>query len=74
MAKHVYFAFHYRDVTDYRAKVVRKHNFTEDVTSAGYDDYPIWEEKRNEPASTEAVKGKGEKTATHLINASSPQA
>ena len=28
MAKRVYFAFHYQDVIDFRANVVRKHNFT----------------------------------------------
>ena len=27
MAKRVYFAFHYRNVIDFRANVVRKHNF-----------------------------------------------
>jgi hypothetical protein len=27
MAKRVYFAFHYQDVIDFRANVVRKHNF-----------------------------------------------
>ncbi len=28
MAKRVYFAFDYEDVSDFRANVVRKHNFT----------------------------------------------
>jgi len=29
MAKRVYFAFDYQDVIDFRANVVRKHNFAE---------------------------------------------
>ncbi|SRR5713101_3211105 len=46
MAKHVYFAFHYQDVIDFRANVVRRHNFAEGVKSAGYYDHSIWEEAR----------------------------
>ena len=49
MAKRVYFAFHYQDVIDFRANVVRKHNFTkDDVESAGYFDHSIWEEAKTE--------------------------
>lgn len=47
MAKRVYFAFHYQDVKDFRANVVRKHNFTGGVESAGYYDHSIWEETKN---------------------------
>ena len=43
MAKRVYFAFHYQDVIDFRANVVRKHNFTSGVEAAGYYDHSIWE-------------------------------
>jgi len=43
MAKRVYFAFYYQDVIDFRANVVRKHNFAEGVESAGYYDHSIWE-------------------------------
>ena len=46
MAKKVYFAFHYQDVIDFRANVVRKHNFTKGVEGAGYYDYSIWEEAK----------------------------
>ena len=46
MAKRVYFAFHYQDVLDFRANVVRKHNFLEGVKSAGYYDHSIWEEAK----------------------------
>jgi hypothetical protein len=59
MAKRVYFAFHYQDVKDFRANVVRKHNFAGGVESAGYYDHSIWEEARN--TSPSALK--------HLINA-----
>lgn len=52
MAKRVYFAFHYQDVVDFRANVVRKHNFAEGVESAGYYDHSIWEEaKKKSPVA-----------------------
>jgi hypothetical protein len=54
MAKRVYFAFHYQDVIDFRANVVRKHNFAEGVESAGYYDHSIWEEAKK--TSPEALK------------------
>jgi hypothetical protein len=54
MAKRVYFAFHYQDVIDFRANVVRKHNFAEGVESAGYFDHSMWEESRKKGA--EALK------------------
>ena len=47
MAKRVYFAFHYQDEIDFRANVVRRHNFAEGVESAGYYDHSIWEEAKN---------------------------
>lgn len=43
MAKRVYFAFHYQDVEEFRANVVRKHNFIGGVEAAGYYDHSIWE-------------------------------
>ena len=46
MAKRVYFAFHYQDVAELRANVVRKHNFTQGVEKAGYYDASIWEESK----------------------------
>ena len=58
MAKRVYFAFHYQDVIDFRANVVRKHNFTKGAESAGYFDASIWEE----------TKKKGELALKRLIN------
>jgi hypothetical protein len=50
MAKRVYFAFHYQDVIDFRANVVRNHNFLGGVEAAGYYDHSIWEDaKRSSP-------------------------
>jgi hypothetical protein len=46
MARRVYFAFHYQDVIDFRANVVRNHNLIEGVQKAGYFDASIWEEAR----------------------------
>jgi Thoeris protein ThsB, TIR-like domain len=52
MARRVYFAFDYEDVSDFRANVVRNHNFTGGVEKAGYFDASIWEEaKKKDPAS-----------------------
>jgi len=47
MAKRVYFAFHYQDVIDFRANVVRNHSFVGGVEKAGYFDASIWEKARN---------------------------
>lgn len=54
MAKRVYFAFHYQDVIDFRANVVRKHNALQGVEKAGYYDHSIWEESKR--ASDLALK------------------
>ena len=42
MAKRVFFSFHYQDVIDFRANVVRNHKTTKH-TGAGYFDASIWE-------------------------------
>jgi hypothetical protein len=42
MAKRVFFSFHYQDVIDFRANVVRQHKLTKDKNS-GYFDASIWE-------------------------------
>ncbi|MFA0813685.1 TIR domain-containing protein [Microbulbifer epialgicus] len=47
MAKRVFFSFHYKDVIDFRANVVRNHWLTKsDRESAGFYDASIWEEAR----------------------------
>ena len=45
MAKRVFFSFHYQDVIDFRANVVRNHK-TLKHESAGYFDASIWEESK----------------------------
>lgn len=44
MAKRVFFSFHYQDVIDFRANVVRQHWVTKpDRQAAGFFDASIWE-------------------------------
>lgn len=59
MAKRVYFAFHYQDVIDFRANVVRNHWLTKpDREAAGFYDASIWE----------SAKKQGEVALKRLIN------
>lgn len=47
MAKRVFFSFHYQDVIDFRANVVRNHWLTKpDRKDAGFFDSSIWEEAK----------------------------
>jgi hypothetical protein len=47
MAKRVFFSFHYQDVIDFRANVVRQHWLTKpDREAAGFFDSSIWEEAK----------------------------
>jgi len=47
MAKRVFFSFHYQDVIDFRANVVRNHWMTKpDREQAGYFDASVWESAR----------------------------
>ena len=48
MAKRVYFAFHYQDVVEFRANVVRKHKEFIGIENAGYYDHSIWEESKKQ--------------------------
>jgi hypothetical protein len=49
MAKRVFFSFHYRDVVEFRANVVRNHWMTKpDREEAGYFDASVWEEARRQ--------------------------
>jgi hypothetical protein len=59
MAKRVYFAFHYQDVIDFRANVVRNHGLTKGIEKAGFYDASIWEES----------KKKGDIALKRMINA-----
>jgi hypothetical protein len=59
MAKRVYFGFHYQDVIDFRANVVRNHWLTKPHReSAGFFDASLWEEARK----------KGDVSLKRLIN------
>lgn len=47
MARRVFFSFHYQDVIDFRANVVRQHWLTKpDREAAGFFDASIWESAR----------------------------
>jgi len=49
MASRVYFAFHYQDIIDFRANVVRNHWITkEHRQEAGYFDASLWETTRKQ--------------------------
>lgn len=49
MAKKVFFSFHYQDVVDFRANVVRQHwKSKPDRQSAGYFDKSVWEKAKGE--------------------------
>jgi hypothetical protein len=69
MAKRVYFAFHYQDVIDFRANVVRKHNALQGVEHAGYYDASIWEEtkKRGELALKRMINAELENTSVTVV-------
>ena len=43
MARRVFFSFHYQDVSDFRANVVRNNWVTKDREAAGFFDASIWE-------------------------------
>lgn len=60
MAKRVFFSFHYKDVSDFRANVVRNHWITKpDREICGYYDASIWE----------AAQKLGDVAIKRLINA-----
>jgi hypothetical protein len=54
MAKRVFFSFHYDDVINFKANVVRNHDLTKDNGRAGFFDASIWEDA--ELHGDEAVK------------------
>ena len=69
MAKRVYFAFHYQDVSEFRANVVRNHSFTKGLEAAGYYDYSIWEEskKKGDLALKRMINGELEGTSVTAV-------
>lgn len=55
MARKVFFSFHYQDVIDFRANVVRNHWLTKsDREDAGFFDSSVWETAKK--SDTSAVK------------------
>lgn len=68
MAKRVFFSFHYQDVIDFRANVVRNHNVTKE-SHGGYFDASIWEEakKNGDIALKRLIHGSLENTSTTCI-------
>lgn len=46
MAKRVFFSFHYQDVADFRANVVRQSGVTKERGESGFFDSSLWEKSR----------------------------
>jgi hypothetical protein len=69
MAKRVYFAFHYQDVIDFRANVVRNHRLIGGAEKAGYFDASIWEEarKKNPLALKRMINTELENTSVTVV-------
>lgn len=61
MARRVFFSFHYQDVVDFRANVVRNHWMTKpDRQAAGFFDASIWETaKRTGPVALKRLINSG---------------
>jgi MTH538 TIR-like domain (DUF1863) len=70
MAKRVYFAFHYQDVIDFRANVVRNHWVTkEHRDAAGFFDASLWEDakKHGDIAIKRLINSGLENTSTTCV-------
>jgi hypothetical protein len=77
VAKRVYFCFHYQDVIDFRANVVRNHWVTKDREAAGFFDASLWEEaaKKDKSALKRLINsGLENTTATCVLIGSSTYA
>jgi len=68
MAKRVFFSFHYQDVIDFRANVVRNHKLTKDK-NAGYFDASIWEDakKTSDLALKRLINGELKNTSVTCV-------
>jgi hypothetical protein len=70
MANRVFFAFHYQDVIDFRANVVRNHWLTKaDREAAGFYDASLWEKtkKQGDVALKRLINGGLENTSNTCI-------
>ncbi len=70
MAKRVFFSFHYQDVIDFRANVVRNHwRLKPNRESAGYFDASVWEEsqKKGDIALKRLINGALKNTSNTCV-------
>lgn len=70
MAKRVFFSFHYKDVAEFRANVVRNHWIAKpDRESCGYYDVSIWEaaKKEGDIALKRLINGSLERTSNTCV-------
>lgn len=70
MAKRVFFSFHYKDVAEFRANVVRNHWITKpDREICGYYDASIWEtaKKQGDMALKRLINGGLEQTSNTCV-------
>ena len=69
MARRVFFSFHYQDVIDFRANVVRNHWLTKpDREAAGFFDASIWETaKRTSPLAVKRLINKEVQNTTVTV-------
>lgn len=68
MARRCFFSFHYQDVIDFRANVVRNHNVTKD-DNGGFFDGSIWEssKKQGDLALKRLINGGLENTSVTVV-------
>lgn len=68
MAKRCFFSFHYQDVIDFRANVVRNHNVTKD-NNGGFFDASIWEssKKQGDVALKRLINGGLDNTSVTVV-------
>lgn len=68
MARRCFFSFHYQDVIDFRANVVRNHNITKD-DNGGFFDASIWEtaKKQGDIALKRLINGGLDNTSATVV-------
>jgi hypothetical protein len=68
MAKRCFFSFHYQDVIDFRANVVRNHNITKG-DNGGFFDASIWEnsKKQGDQALKRLINGGLDNTSATVV-------
>ena len=68
MARRVFFSFHYQDVIDFRANVVRNNWVTKDREDAGFFDASIWETaERTSPLAVKRLINKEVQNTTVTV-------